>query len=157
MEKFQLSYFYVVNLCNWRTLRFQKAHNEVESSISSQKEAAPSEMVTNSNNWWEEDLLKEGDEEGEDVDLEELGRALSEAGSLASHTKKQNGHTSSDTIAKDSSMKSNPRAKDSSIPGIEGCHLHLKAHFSLTNYMITDIRFCMLFSHNMWEAIHLVI
>ncbi|KAL6009374.1 hypothetical protein ACLOJK_022603 [Asimina triloba] len=100
---------------SWRTLRFQKTHNEVESSISSQKEEAPSEMVTNSKNWWE-DLLKGGDKEGEDVDLEELGRALSEAGSLASHIKKQNGHTQSDTISKDSPIKSSPRAKDYSIP-----------------------------------------
>ncbi|XP_058096593.1 uncharacterized protein LOC131242159 [Magnolia sinica] len=103
---------------SWRTLRVQKPHSEVEASPAGQKASASSEVVKNSNKWWEEGWWTVGNDDGDDgdVDLEELARALSEAGSLASHSKKQNGHALSDTVAKVSPMKSSIRVKDASIP-----------------------------------------
>ncbi|XP_043716401.1 programmed cell death protein 2-like [Telopea speciosissima] len=86
------------SLLSWHAIRVQKSY-EVEGSASCKQvtpSTVPSESISNSNKWWDEDLWacssgeEDGDGDKDDIDLEELGRALSEAACLASHSKKQN-------------------------------------------------------------------
>ncbi|KAI5324280.1 hypothetical protein L3X38_033353 [Prunus dulcis] len=67
---------------SWRALRVQKLHNK-EEPIAAYQEVVPSTSSVSALNtsWWE-------DWDDEDVDLEELGKALNAAASLASHAKK---------------------------------------------------------------------
>ncbi|GAV83702.1 PDCD2_C domain-containing protein [Cephalotus follicularis] len=73
---------------SWRALRIQKVENEPYSCSTSQEvvpSTATSGSVSNSK-WWK-DLDEESDE---DIDLENLGKALAEAASLASQSKRSN-------------------------------------------------------------------
>lgn len=68
--------------CSWRALRVQKLHNKEEPNAASQEVVPSTSSVSALNtSWWE-------DWDDEDVDLEELGKALNAAASLASHAKK---------------------------------------------------------------------
>ncbi|KAJ4942642.1 hypothetical protein NE237_019478 [Protea cynaroides] len=86
------------NFLSWHAVRVQKSYKVEESA--SCKQVTPSTLssgsISNCNKWWEADLWTcssgedDADEDKDDIDLEELGRALSEAASLASHFQKQN-------------------------------------------------------------------
>lgn len=93
------------NPLSWQALRVQKSTNvgeESRSPTASQEgmatSTASSSVAVSNTSWWE-DL---DDENDEDMDLEELGKALSEAGSVASHSKKPQSNCQSKTIAKPS-------------------------------------------------------
>ncbi|PQQ08778.1 programmed cell death protein 2-like [Prunus yedoensis var. nudiflora] len=70
---------------SWRALRVQKLHNK-EEPIAASQEVVPSTSSVSALNtsWWE-------DWDDEDVDLEELGKALSAAASLASRPRNRIG------------------------------------------------------------------
>ena len=71
---------------------------------------APHSVSVSNTSWWE----GFGDEDGEDMDLEELGKALSEAATFASHSKKPQSYHHSETI-----MKPTPRRiMDANTPGM---------------------------------------
>ncbi|KAJ4959569.1 hypothetical protein NE237_026680 [Protea cynaroides] len=101
------------NLLSWHDVRVQKSYKDEESA--SYKQVTPSTLsfgsISNCNKWWEADLWtcssRENDA-GEDkdyIDLEELGRALSESTSLASHFKKQNNGGISESARKCSPVR----------------------------------------------------
>ncbi|KAJ8620850.1 hypothetical protein MRB53_029379 [Persea americana] len=108
---------------SWRVLRLQKFPNAVESITAAEEvssSAVSCESVSRSN-WWE-DLCENGSGEEDDddnygdVDLQELGRALSEAASLASHSKKQNGSMHPKDVANGVPVKPSMIVKDACIP-----------------------------------------
>ncbi|KAK9272753.1 hypothetical protein L1049_003130 [Liquidambar formosana] len=99
---------------SWRALRVQNSQNR-EASNTDSVEVAPSSASSASvsnTNWWED--LDDGDDE--DVDLEELGRALSEAASLASHSKKQNRNQHPETNVKSPPLNPRTRVVDTNMP-----------------------------------------
>lgn len=104
----------------------------------------PESSPSNSNNNWQEDLWSFGNEEedgcetDDDIDLEELSKALSEAGNLTSSGKKQRSDTKS-------SRKSLPtgqsaRSIDDKIPG--------KLHISVILNMDFELHFMIIFASN---------
>ncbi|XP_042505995.1 programmed cell death protein 2-like isoform X2 [Macadamia integrifolia] len=81
------------SLLSWHAVRVQKSNN-VEGSPTCKQvipSTVPSGSISNSNKWWEEDswTCRSGEEDEDNIDLEELGRALSEAACLASNSKKK--------------------------------------------------------------------
>lgn len=78
-----------LNCCSWRALRVQKISSDEVVQL-------PKSSLSISKNKWQDGLwsfdIKEedGHETDDDIDLEELGRALSEAANLTSTGKKQN-------------------------------------------------------------------
>ncbi|CAA2966428.1 programmed cell death 2-like [Olea europaea subsp. europaea] len=77
---------------SWRVLRVQQPSGSVELASLSDK-MVPLSPPSVSNNDWQEDLwsFESGGEDGDgDIDLEELGRALSEAAGATSVSKKPN-------------------------------------------------------------------
>lgn len=76
--------------------------------------AATHSVSARENDWWN-DL----DENDEDVDLEDLGRALAEAATVTSNLKKPNGHENSEKVAKWSPSRPISRQADDSIPGTD--------------------------------------
>ncbi|KAK6258977.1 Programmed cell death protein 2 [Theobroma cacao] len=85
---------------SWRALRIQKVENDAKefSSTATQEKvpAAASPVSVSKTNWWQ----KLGDEDDEDVDLEDLSKAFSEAASLTSQPKKTNSNRNSETAVK---------------------------------------------------------
>ncbi|KAF5749921.1 programmed cell death protein 2-like [Tripterygium wilfordii] len=78
---------------SWRAIRVQKLHTENESHVNPQEKVVPkttSSVAVSMNDWW-----GDSDNSDEDIDLEALGKALSEAGSLASQSKKPHGNVKS--------------------------------------------------------------
>jgi pre-rRNA-processing protein TSR4 len=75
--------------------------------------APPSVSVSNTS-WWE----GFGDEDGEGMDLEELGKALSEAATFASHSKKPQSNHHSETIMKPTPVSPRRRIMDANTPGM---------------------------------------
>ncbi|XP_059308007.1 probable 20S rRNA accumulation protein 4 isoform X3 [Lycium ferocissimum] len=83
---------------SWRAIRIQKAVNT--EGLKSQSYKAVASPASDSKKEWKKDIwsldsLEEDDDDDDDddddnIDLAELGRALSEAASMASHSKKQN-------------------------------------------------------------------
>lgn len=74
---------------------------EVSNTCQNAVPSTTSSVSVPNTNWWE-DLDVENDD---DVDLEELGRALSEAASLASISKEQSGNGHSEKSVKPSPLK----------------------------------------------------
>lgn len=83
---------------SWRALRVQKVDSESESSVSTE-EVVPSTppVSVSKTNWLDDDS-------DEDIDLEALSKALSEAGTLASHSKKKDGNRRSESVVKNSTL-----------------------------------------------------
>lgn len=78
----------------------------------------PSHAALNTD--WREDFwsFDKGEENDDDIDLEELGRALSEAASLASHSKKESIPHQSEATLESSSTNQIIRDVDSNTPGM---------------------------------------
>jgi pre-rRNA-processing protein TSR4 len=74
---------------------------------------APSVSVSNTS-WWE----GFGDENGADMDLEELGKALSEAATFASHSKKPQSNRCSKSKKKPTPVSPRRRMMDANTPGM---------------------------------------
>ncbi|XP_020107005.1 programmed cell death protein 2-like [Ananas comosus] len=98
---------------SWRALRVQKCQDETQISGSSPKampleeECAPAkELNGTSEGHLSTDCTEENDDEGDsDLDLEDLARALAEAATLASQSKKQNGSKRPNSTAKGPAVK----------------------------------------------------
>lgn len=103
----------------WRVIRIQKSvKNEGLKSLSDKAASSPASSMSDSKKEWEKDIssFDASEEDDDDIDLAELGRALSEAGSLASQSKKQNhGHK---LTAKTSSPVCAARVIDKELPVI---------------------------------------
>ncbi|KAK3211822.1 hypothetical protein Dsin_016528 [Dipteronia sinensis] len=95
---------------SWRAFRVQKFENAKESDIGT-REVVPSKaspVSISKTSWWES-----FEDEDDDVDLEKLGKALSEAASLASHSKKLHGsNQTSKSVVKPSSSSQQTRVVD---------------------------------------------
>ncbi|XAR62305.1 hypothetical protein NMG60_11017020 [Bertholletia excelsa] len=79
-----------ISSVSWRALRIQKSYVVEKSSITSLEVACPTTSTLSTSTGDRKDELWTFDGDDDDIDLEELGRALSEAASLASVPKKQN-------------------------------------------------------------------
>ncbi|KAB5548078.1 hypothetical protein DKX38_011484 [Salix brachista] len=83
---------------SWRALRVQKVDSERESSVSTEEVVPSTPPVSVSKaNWLDDDS-------DEDIDLEALSKALSEAGTTASHSKKKDGNQRSESAVKNSTL-----------------------------------------------------
>ncbi|XP_010939554.2 uncharacterized protein [Elaeis guineensis] len=107
---------------SWRALRVQKYHSEMQLDNNGQvakpleEDSAP---ISKTNNYVEEDSSitgsgREEDESDSDMDLQEFARALSEAASLASQSKKQSTSKHSGSTVR--AMATKPRVNSPSIP-----------------------------------------
>uniref|UniRef100_A0A5B6YP43 Putative programmed cell death protein 2-like n=1 Tax=Davidia involucrata TaxID=16924 RepID=A0A5B6YP43_DAVIN len=108
---------------SWRALRIQKSLS-VDESNTSYHEAVPltASSLLLSNTDWQKDLWTfnsrdEDDAENiDDIDLEELGRALSEAGNLASHSRRQSRNHQPEATVKPLPISQKTRVVDSNTP-----------------------------------------
>ncbi|KAF3440470.1 hypothetical protein FNV43_RR18754 [Rhamnella rubrinervis] len=101
---------------SWKALRIQKSNNMEKSNTSSHEVAPPtaaSASFSKTNLW--EDL---DDESDEDMDLEELGKALNDAAVLASHATAKKPHSNQllEANMKPSLLSSMPRVVDTDTP-----------------------------------------
>ncbi|KAF8019102.1 hypothetical protein BT93_H3855 [Corymbia citriodora subsp. variegata] len=98
---------------SWRAIRIQRSCEDKESNSTCRDVgmAATPSFSAGENDWWN-DL----DESDEDVDLEELGRALAKAATVTSNLKKPNRHENSEEVAKSSPSGPISRQVDDSIP-----------------------------------------
>lgn len=125
MENYSYSFPFMLLfwlVCSWRALRVQKS---IEKSNITCHEVVPqtTSPLSISPTDWREDMWpfdsKEDDDGDKDcIDLEELGRALSEAATLASHPKKQNKVSHSKAILEPSPVSKTARVVDDKTPGI---------------------------------------
>uniref|UniRef100_A0A1D1XS56 Programmed cell death protein 2-like n=1 Tax=Anthurium amnicola TaxID=1678845 RepID=A0A1D1XS56_9ARAE len=123
----------------WRTLRVQKCKSGSQLMPSNQEEKTPAKPLKSTSdvsNWWAADawMLESGDPSDridDDLDLQELSKAISEAASLASCTTKQNASMCSGVAAKDLKMK--PRSIDSSIAVLPCFYIYNQEERSLDN------------------------
>ncbi|KAF5189773.1 Programmed cell death protein 2-like [Thalictrum thalictroides] len=105
------------NPLSWRVLRVQKLKSEEESSSHDEVISLETSSAPVSSDHWQEDIWTHDsgelvdDVNNDDFDLEELGRALSEAANLVSHSRKQR-----ETIKQKSPFKSVTRLTESNIP-----------------------------------------
>ncbi|XVE83241.1 hypothetical protein DITRI_Ditri16bG0072000 [Diplodiscus trichospermus] len=102
---------------SWRALRVQKMENDAKESSSTAAQdkvtAASSPVSVSKTNWWED--LGNGDVD--DVDLEDLSKAFSEATSLNSQPKKMNSNRNSESAVRHSSpLTTQTRGVDSDTP-----------------------------------------
>lgn len=117
----------------WRALRVQRYVNGKEPDPLVPKVVPlPEPPPSASRNDWREDLWafdseeeKDDNEDGE-IDLEELGRALTEAASLASHPKKQNGEYQMETIEKSLSITQTSRVIDDNLPVLPCFYIYIQ-------------------------------
>ncbi|KAA8530938.1 hypothetical protein F0562_005603 [Nyssa sinensis] len=108
---------------SWQSLRIQKYPGAEESNTSC-CEVIPltASSISTSNTDWREDLWtfdsreEDDDENYDDIDLEQLGRALSKAGNLASQSKKQNSNHHPESTVKPSPISQKPRVVDNNTP-----------------------------------------
>lgn len=104
--------------CSWRAVRLQRPDN-AEKSTTTCQEVVPltsSSVSVSKTSWWE-DLDDEN--ENEDFDLEELGKALRNAASLASHTKKPHLNERNKPVAKSSPSSRLEKVVDADTPGMD--------------------------------------
>lgn len=96
---------------SWRAFRVQKLGSERESSTNAGEVVPSTPPVSASKaNWLD-------DESDEDMDLETLGKALSEAGILASRSKKPHGNCQSETVIRTSPSVPRTWPVDMETPG----------------------------------------
>ncbi|XP_030924069.1 programmed cell death protein 2-like [Quercus lobata] len=99
---------------SWQALRVQKSSNTDESPTTSQEVvSSPAPSVSVSNTSWLEGF---DDENGEEMDLEELSKALSEAATSASQSKKPQSKHHSMSNAKPTPVSPRTSMMDSSTP-----------------------------------------
>lgn len=106
-----------IELCSWRVIRVQKSFGTKELNRPCD-EAAPSPSSSlSAPKKRQEDLwtFDSGEEDDDDIDLEELGRAFSEAATISPNTKKQT--CEHETSLKPSSIVHRTQLADN-IPGI---------------------------------------
>lgn len=106
----------ILILCSWRALRVQKSPNTDETPTTSQEVvSSPAPSVPVSDTSWLEGF--DDDENGEEMDVEELRKALTEAATSASQSKKpQSKHHSMSNVKPTVSPR--PSMMDSSTPGM---------------------------------------
>nr|GMC63071.1 probable 20S rRNA accumulation protein 4 [Ipomoea batatas] len=114
---------------SWRAIRVQKSVSGEGSKPPSDESAhAPAPSVSTTNNDWKKDLWtfdstkEEDNESNDDIDLEDLSRAFSEAASLASQSKKQIHNHECD--AKPSPLGHTARVIDEKIPVLPCFYIH---------------------------------
>lgn len=106
---------------SWRAIRVQKPDHYEESKASNSKAASLSlsSVPASDTKWWDDlySFESEGEDFGdnEEMNLEELGRALSEAASLASGSGKQNVKKKNETIGNLPSLNPKFREVDVSV------------------------------------------
>lgn len=107
---------------SWRAVRVQKSTSGEGSKPPSDDSAhLPASSVSTTNNDWKKDFWtfdsteEEDNESNDDIDLEDLSRAFSEAASLALQSKKQIHNHECDTIP--SPLGHSTRVIDEKIPG----------------------------------------
>ena len=110
----------ILILCSWRALRVQKSPNTDKSPTTSQEAVSspapsPAPSVSVSNTSWLEGF---DDENGEEMDLEELSKALSEAATSASQSKKPQSKHHSMSNAKPTPVSPRTSTIDYSTPGM---------------------------------------
>ncbi|XVF61769.1 hypothetical protein PTKIN_Ptkin08bG0157100 [Pterospermum kingtungense] len=117
---------------SWRALRIQKVENDVKESSSSaatqdKTPVAASPVSVSKTNWWE----NLSDEDAEDVDLEDLSKAFSEAASLTSQPKKTNSNPNSESAVKHSSpLTAQIRGVDTETPVLPCFYIYSQAESS---------------------------
>uniref|UniRef100_A0A2P2J988 Uncharacterized protein MANES_12G143200 n=2 Tax=Rhizophora mucronata TaxID=61149 RepID=A0A2P2J988_RHIMU len=118
---------------SWRALRIQKLDN-IESIVNSE-EMAPTKLpsISGSKNSWLEDLDNETDE---DMDLDALGKALSEAGMLASCSKKPLKNPQSENTVRPSSPRT--RAPDMDAPVLPCFYIYTQQESSSVDVSSTS-------------------
>lgn len=105
--------------CSWRALRVQRLPNVDKpqtASVDVASSPAPSVLSPNTS-WWE----GFDDKTGDDMDLEELGKALSEAATFASqcsHSKKPQRNHHSETFMMPASASTRTRLTDANTSGL---------------------------------------
>ncbi|XP_057966818.1 uncharacterized protein LOC131157014 isoform X2 [Malania oleifera] len=110
------------NPLSWRVLRIQKLNKEKVLNTTCQEAASPvvsSVSISNSNwreNLWAVNSTEEEDDGNNDVDMEELGRALFEAARMASGSKKHNGKRHQESNVKPASLSQGKRSIDVNVP-----------------------------------------
>lgn len=113
--------------CSWKAIRVQKHYIEKEPKAVLREVAPLTSSYTSvpeTNSWWDKDLSANGfteeDDDGtdEEIDLEELGKALSEAASVALNSKKQNKNLHQETVAKPLPLSPTTKVTDTRTPGI---------------------------------------
>lgn len=108
-----------VELCSWRVIRIQKLFGTEElNQPCDEASPSPSSSLLAPNKCQEDLWTFDSGEDDDDIDLEELGRAFSEAATISSDTKKQ-------TREPETSLKPSPIAHRTqladNIPGILHC------------------------------------
>lgn len=122
---------------SWQALRVQKLDNAKESSRASQ-EVAPSNALpvsVSKTSWWDD----ENEEDDEDVDLEELGKALSEAASVACHLKKPNANQHSKSAVKPSHLSPQDRVVDIDTPVVPCFYIYTEEEPSSNSKDVASI------------------
>ncbi|KAL6993085.1 hypothetical protein U1Q18_011203 [Sarracenia purpurea var. burkii] len=124
---------------SWRALRVQKSLSGDKSNITCDDVVPPTmSPISASNSDWKEDLWTfdyriDDDGNDDEIDLEELGRAFSEAASLASHPKKQNKNYQSEHIAESSPVSKTIRAVGDKTPVLPCFYVYTEEEaFSMT-------------------------
>ncbi|XP_052189255.1 uncharacterized protein LOC127799346 [Diospyros lotus] len=107
---------------SWRAIRVQKSFSGGKSSVNYHEEIAPttSSLSASASDWredlWAFDSIEDEDAGNDDIDLEELRRALSDAASLASYPKKQNKVHQSETIVEAAPVRKTTQEVDNQTP-----------------------------------------
>lgn len=101
---------------SWKALRIQKLFSGNSNATST--EVVPSTIFPHSASASKvtEDLWTFDSEEDDDIDLEELSRAFSEAASLASHPKKQSSNSNPEATVESSTVTRTRRVINANVP-----------------------------------------
>ncbi|KAL5716040.1 hypothetical protein ACHQM5_017779 [Ranunculus cassubicifolius] len=137
------------NPLSWRVLRVQKINTEEDTLPNDETTTSGTSASSDTKNECLEDIhtaSSTGDDlENDDFDLEELGRALSEAATLVSHSKKP--HRRRQTVKKAPAVKSISESTDAKNPVLPCFYLYSQkesfaSHVSnvLSNYSSLSIK-----------------
>lgn len=97
---------------SWRALRVQRSFHYKESETSGHDSSASPLTTELRDDPWAFDFDEENDDEDDEIDLDALGRALTEATTLASASQTKRQHTHPDAIAKCSPISLRSSAVD---------------------------------------------